>query len=479
MRAQKPGSINDSHQRPAAPAASRPPARRRRGPRRWHTALAGLVAAVMLAACGGAGTWGAGSSDQIVVAIVTNSQMEDAISLSGEFEADNPDISLRFVSLSENEARAKITASVATDGGEFDVVMISNYETPMWAENGWLVNLQPYADQTEGYDPQDFIPTVRESLSYDGDLYSVPFYGESSFLIYRKDLFKQAGLKMPDEPTWEQVEGFAAELDDPSKGLSGICLRGLAGWGEVLAPLDTVINTFGGRWFDEEWNAQLDSEESAAAIEFYVDTVRNYGTPGAAQASFAECATQYTQGNAAMWYDATSAVGTVESEADSTVVGKNGYVQAPTQETEDSGWLYSWSLGIPKTSQNADAAWKFLSWMTDKDYMKLVGEEIGWEAVPPGSRLSMYEIPQYAKAAQAFAEPTLTAMKAADQEDPTVDPVPYVGIQFVRIPEFQDLGTRVAQQISAAIAGQISTEEAIAQSQLYAEAVGSTYQEGN
>ncbi|CAN5769002.1 sugar ABC transporter substrate-binding protein [soil metagenome] len=452
---------------------------RRRRSLRLSAALGSAFAMATLAACGGAGTWGSGSADQIVVAIVTNSQMSDAISLSDRFEADNPDTSLRFVSLSENEARAKITASVATGGGEFDVVMISNYETPMWADNGWLVNLQPYAEKTEGYDPEDFIPTVRESLSYEGDLYSVPFYGESSFLIYRKDLFKQAGLEMPAKPTWEQVEGFAKKLDDPEKGMSGICLRGLAGWGEVLAPLDTVINTFGGRWFDMDWNATLDSPESKEAINFYIDTVRKYGTPGAAQASFSECATQYTQGNAAMWYDATSAVGTVESKEDSKVVGKNGYVQAPVKETDSSGWLYSWSLGIPKTSKNVDAAWKFMAWMTDKDYMKLVGNEIGWSAVPPGSRLSTYEIPEYAKAAEAFAEPTLTAMKNADQENPTVDPVPYVGIQFVRIPEFQDLGTRVGQQMSAAIAGQITTEEAIAQSQAYAEAVGKSYQEDN
>ena len=456
-----------------------PPGRRRRALARWPLAMGGLVASAVLAACGGAGTWSAGGGDQIVVAIVTNTQMTDAISLSDQFEADNPDISLRFVALSENEARAKITASVATDGGEFDVVMISNYETPMWADNGWLVNLQPYAEQTEGYDPQDFIPTVRQSLSVDGDLYSVPFYGESSFLAYRKDLFKEAGLKMPDQPTWEQVQKFAAELDDPDNGMAGICLRGLAGWGEVLAPLDTVINTYGGRWFDQDWNAQLDSPESTAAIEFYVDMVRSYGTPGASQASFAECATQYTQGNAAMWYDATSMVSTVESEADSNVVGKSGYVQAPTKETEHSGWLYAWSLAIPKTSESPDEAWRFMSWMTDKDYMKLVGEEIGWSSVPPGSRLSTYEIPQYAKAAKAFAKPTLTAMKAADPENPTVDPVPYTGIQFVGIPEFQDLGTRVAQQISAAIAGQISVEEAIAQSQQYAEAVGATYQEND
>jgi sorbitol/mannitol transport system substrate-binding protein len=355
--------------------------------------------------------------------------------------------------------------------------MISNYETPLWAANGWLVNLQPYADKTPGYDPNDFIPTVKEALSYKGDLYSVPFYGESSFLIYRKDLFKQAGLTMPDRPTWQQVADFAAKLDKPDQNQSGICLRGLAGWGENLAPLDTVINTFGGRWFDMNWNAQLDSPESSAAIKFYINLVRQHGEPGAATAGFSDCATRYSQGNAAMWYDATSAVGVVESPQDSTVVGKNGYVQAPVEKTKSSGWLYSWSLGIPTTSKHPDKAWEFMSWMTNKDYMKLVGTKLGWERVPPGSRLSTYQIPEYAKAAEAYAKPTLLAMSEANQDKPTVQPVPYVGIQFVDIPEFQDLGTRVAQQISAAIAGQITPEEAIKQSQGYAADVGKAYQE--
>ncbi len=445
--------------------------------RRVAAAAAAVAASTGLAACGGAGSWSAGGSDPLVVAIISNSQMEDAISLSDRFEADNPDIDLRFVSLSENSARAKITASVATGGGEFDIVMISNYETPMWADNGWLVNLQPYAEQTPGYDPEDFVPSIAESLSVDGDLYSVPFYGESSFLVYRQDLFDDAGLEMPEQPTWQEVRDFAAELDDDEAGLAGICLRGLAGWGENLAPLDTVINTFGGRWFDEDWNAQLDSPESRAAIEFYVDLVREYGTPGAAQAGFSGCATQYTQGDAAMWYDATSMVGTTESETDSTVAGLNAYAQAPVEETESSGWLYAWSLAIPETSERKDDAWEFISWMTNKDYMQLVGEEKGWSAVPPGSRLSTYEIPEYAAAAQAFAEPTLTALALADPEDPTVDPVPYRGIQFVGIPEFQDLGTRVSQQISAAIAGQITVDQAIEQSQKYAQNVGDSYQE--
>jgi sorbitol/mannitol transport system substrate-binding protein len=445
---------------------------------RLRAAAAAGICAGLVAGCAGAGSLGAGGDGTtVVVAIVANPQMEDAIDLSEQFEQENPDISLKFVSLPENEARAKITASVATGGGEFDGVMISNFETPQWAENGWLVNLQPYIDETAGYDADDIIPSIREALSYEGDMYSVPFYGESSFLVYRKDLFDEAGLTMPERPTWEEVRELAAELHDPENGMTGICLRGLPGWGENLAPMNTVVNTFGGRWFDMDWTAQLDSAEFTEATQFYVDMVQDYGIPGAAAAGYGECLTRYSQGQAAMWYDATAMVSTVESPADSTVVGRNGYAPAPVMETDASGWLYSWSLGIPESAKSPDEAWRFLSWVTSKEYIELVGEEIGWERVPPGSRESTYEQPGYAEVAQAYAEPTLRSLSEANQDNTMVEPVPYYGIQFVGIPEFQDLGTRVSQQISAAIAGQISVDEALEQAQLYASSVGESYQE--
>jgi sorbitol/mannitol transport system substrate-binding protein len=449
-------------------------------PRRGRLALLSLLGIALLGAvtaCSGAGALGGeAGAETVTVAIVSNPQMEDAIKLAPEFEKENPGIRMRFVSLSENEARAKITASVATGGGEFDVVMISNYETPQWAQNGWIEDLQPMVNATPGYDGNDFIPTVRNSLSYNGDMYAVPFYGESSFLMYRTDLFQQAGLTMPANPTWAQVADMAAKLTDRSKGQAGICLRGKPGWGEMMAPFNTVVNTFGGRWYDPQWNAQLTSPQFEQATQFYTDLVRNYGEPGAAQAGFSECGTQFGQGNAAMWYDATSAAGTVEDPSSSTVVGKVGFAPAPVVATPSSGWLYTWSLAIPKTSPRKDAAWKFMSWMTSKEYMQRVGTQLGWTSLPPGSRLSTYQIPQYQQAGAAFAPTVLNAIQSANPQQPTVQPVPYQGVQFLRIPEFQDLGTRVSQQLSAAIAGQKTPQQALEQSQEYATTVGESYQ---
>ncbi|MFC3998303.1 ABC transporter substrate-binding protein [Nocardiopsis sediminis] len=435
-------------------------------------------AALLLTGCAGAGALsGSGDGTRLVIAIVANPQMQDAISLRSEFTAENPGIELDFVALPENEARAKITTSIATGGGEFDAVMISNYETRQWAEYGWLENLQPYIDATDGYDDADFIPSIREDLSYQDDMYSVPFYGESSFVAYRRDLFEQAGVEMPEQPTWAEIARLAAELDDPEAGVSGICLRGLAGWGEVLSPFNSVLNTFGGRWYDEDWNAQLESPEFREAAEFYVDLVREHGQPGAAASGFGDCLNQYSQGNSAMFYDSTAMVSTTEDPDSSTVVGDSGYVAAPVAETAYGGWLYTWSLGIPATSENKDEAWRFLSWMTDKDYIQTVGETYGWQRVPPGNRQSTFEIEEYAQAADAYAEPMLAGIENADPENPSARPVPYTGIGFLAIPEFQDLGTRVSQQLSAAIAGRISVDEALEQSQRYAQSVGDTYAE--
>ncbi|GAA3539438.1 sugar ABC transporter substrate-binding protein [Amycolatopsis ultiminotia] len=432
--------------------------------------------ALFVTGCAGAGSLGNGGRT-LVVAIVSNAQMKDAISLKGEFEKNNPGVNLKFVSLPENEARAKITASTATQGGEFDVVMISNYEAPQWAANGWLENLEPHMKATPGYDENDFIPSIRDSLSYQKQMYAVPFYGESSFVAYRKDLFQKAGITMPAHPTWAQIAEYAAKLDDKQAGIAGICLRGKPGWGESLAPFSTVANTFGAQWFDKDWNAKLTSPEFTKAANFYVNLVREHGEVGASSAGFTECGTQYAQGSVAMWYDATSMTGTTEDPSTSHVVGKNGYAPAPVDKTQASGWLYAWSLAIPKVAKDKDDAWKFMAWMTDKEYAKKVGEAYGWNRVPPGTRKSVYEIPQYKDAAKAYAQPTLDGIANASQQKTMVSPVPYPGIQFVGIPEFQDLGTRVSQQLSAAIAGQTSVADALAQSQKYAETVGKSYQE--
>jgi sorbitol/mannitol transport system substrate-binding protein len=436
-----------------------------------------LVVALAASACTGAGGEGGGGGGSeggkttITVATVANPQMQDIQKLASNFEKDNPNITIKFVILPENELRDRVTQDIATKGGQYDVVTIGPFEAPQWAKNGWIENLSPFTQKDTSYDVNDLIPTVAKALSYNNGLYAVPFYGESSFLMYRKDLFDQAGLKMPAQPTWDQVAQFARKLNDPKKNQAGICLRGLPGWGELFAPLNTVVNTFGGRWYDMNWNAQLTEAPFKQATQFYVNLVKDAGEPGAPNSGFTECLTSYSQGHAAMWYDATVAASLLEDPKSSKVVGKNGYAPAPVKDTSWSGWLWAWSLAMPSTSKNKDAAWKFMSWATSKDYIKLVGNQLGWARVPPGSRLSTYQIPEYKQAAAAFADLTLKSIDQADVTKAGTQPRPYIGVQYVLIPEFQSLGTAVSQEISAAIAGRQTVDQALAKGQQQANQV--------
>jgi sorbitol/mannitol transport system substrate-binding protein len=178
-----------------------------------------------------------------------------------------------------------------------------------------------------------------------------------------------------------------------------------------------------------------------------------------------------SQSKVAMWYDATSAAGSLEDPKVSKVAGKVGYVHAPVEKTKASGWLWAWAWVMPKTTKNSDTAAQFMTWASSKEYEQLVGEKLGWARVPAGKRKSTYEIPEYKKASAAFGEMTLQSIEEANPEDPGVQPRPTVGVQFVAIPEFQDLGTKVSQDIAAAIAGRGSVDEALSKGQTLAEEV--------
>ncbi|MCP8894107.1 sugar ABC transporter substrate-binding protein [Shinella daejeonensis] len=420
---------------------------------------------LMLGASTAALLCGFAHAETLTIATVNNGDMIRMQGLTDDFTTKNPDIQVEWVTLEENVLRERVTTDIATKGGQYDIVTIGNYEVPIWAKQGWLVALDGLGDD---YDVDDLLPAIRGGLSLDGKLYAAPFYGESAMIMYRKDLFEKAGLTMPDSPTWEFIGEAARKITDRDADVNGICLRGKAGWGENMAFLTALDNSFGGRWFDENWQPQFDQPEWKASLQFYVDMMKDAGPQGASSNGFNENLTLFQQGKCGMWIDATVAASFVSNPNDSTVADKVGYAIFPDTGNGNHGhWLWSWNLAVPASSTKAEAAQKFISWATDKAYTELVASKEGWANVPPGTRTSLYKNAEYQKAAP-FAAPTLAAMDAADITKPSVKPVPYTGGQFVAIPEFQSLGTTVGQLFSAVLAGQSSVDDALAQAQTIA-----------
>ncbi|HEY3410752.1 MAG TPA: sugar ABC transporter substrate-binding protein [Propionicimonas sp.] len=449
-----------------------------------HTMAAGIslaVSALVLSACS-SGTKdasdsktsdGAGEPVTLTLATVNNGQMKDMESLKGEYESSHPGVTVNFQVMEESDLRSAVTADVASGAGQYDIITIGAYETPQWGALGWLVDLTAPLASDASYDVGDILPPVRDALSSDGKQYAVPFYGESSILMYNKEVTDAAGITVPSHPTWQQVADIAAQVNTADR--SGICMRGKPGWGDLFAPLTTVVETFGGSWYDMNWNATVNTPEWKDAVTFYKNMLDTSGEADPVSYSFNECLTALKEGKTAMWADASVAASLLEAD-DSPVKGKMGYAHMPVVKTDESGWLWSWNLAIPSSTKHQAAAIDFVKWATSKDYIKLVGNKIGWSNVPPGSRTSTYSIPEYKSAASAYAPITLEVMSAANPTQPGVNPQPWVGIQYVAIPEFQDVGNQCAQLVADYLANRSTVDDALTKCQAIAQTAGKAHQ---
>jgi sorbitol/mannitol transport system substrate-binding protein len=412
---------------------------------------------------------------EVTVATVNNPDMVIMQQLAPVFMKANPGITVKFVVLPDQVMRQTVTQDAAVGGGRFDVATISPYEVQSsWADNKWLEPLDPrfaglLVSQRESYDLDDIIPTIRQALTYkDGKLYALPFNGESSFTMYRKDLLAKKGLTLPPQPTWTEIRDVACKANDPSNGVYGILMKGVPEYGQ-LAPFITLMHAFGAKWFDQNWQPQITSEKFRKAFHFYVSLVKDCGEPGASSVGVNEELTLFAQGRGAIWVDATTVAGFVEDPKQSKVVGKVGYLPAPIEVTKNgSAWLYTWGLGILSSSKHKDDAFKFVLWATSKDYINLVAQQIGAVRIPSGTRISTYRRPDYLKVAP-FAEQTLKSIEVADMKHPAADPVPYTGTAQVNMAEYASWAAEFGRNFSAVIAGRMTEDAALTESQKTAE----------
>lgn len=403
----------------------------------------------------------------LIIATVNNGHMLTLQTLSREFETAHPDVRLRWVTLPEVELRRAVNNDLQTQTRQFDVVTIGMYEAPVFAKRGWLMPIQP----PPGYDRQDLIDNIREGLSYRGELYAAPFYGESSMLYYRKDLFAKAGLKMPARPTWSEVASFAARLHDPQRQVQGICLRGKPGWGENMTLVATMANAFGGQWFDMQWHPQLQTPAWREAVSLYVDLLRRHGPSDAVERGYNGNLDLFNNGRCALWVDATVAAGFISDRRLNPHAANVGFAPAPVAVTsKGANWLWAWAFAVPSSVDKgrADKAQAFAAWATSREYVRLVAATHGWGLVPAGARKSTYAQPEFQRAAP-WAKHELEAIRSANPRDATLNPSPYLGVQFAAIPEYAPIGDAVGRAIADAVSGRTSTDSALARSQSIAQ----------
>ena len=398
---------------------------------------------------------------------LANNPLSQALAKMAEEHYKAENVTINIAVLPENDLRQKLTTEASTGGTAYDMFYFGPYEANNWAKNGWLENLEPYfaklsAEQKAWYNRADLIPGMLASLSLDGEAYALPFYGEASFIMYNKELFEQKGLTMPAQPTWEQIYELAKEIHDPANGIVGMTMRGAPGWGMSGAPFVTMVNAFGGRFYDLDWNATVDTPEQRAAWQMYKKILKEAGQQDIITYTYNECIALMQSGKAGMYYDATSIAPPLES-AESAIRGKVGYALPPIQKMQkNTAWLWNWAMGInPKSSQaKKDALFQFMLWATSKEYIDLsIKQDPTGASTPPASRSSTYKNPAYADV--PYAKMTLETLEAIDFTKPTIEPVPYVGLQYIAIPEFADAGTQMTEWLAAYTVDQMELDEAI------------------
>lgn len=441
--------------------------------RRISIGISAALVATGLAACsGGDDTEGGGAesgSDRIVVASVNNGPMVTLQEMAPKF-TEETGIEVEFVMLTENDIRSKIQQDAAVGSGQFDVITIGSTDSSPYLDAGWTDPLAPLLDampdeDKAAYDFDDLIEAnIAAYSSQTNGLAALPFYGESTMVMYRQDLFDEAGLEMPANPTWEEIYDFAVELNDPSSGMVGMAMRGKAGYGENMYVFNTIMNAYGAQIADMNWEPQYQTPEMAEAWEFYRRLQQDAGAPDASSNGYTETLNLMSSGNAAIYFDATVSADVFESD-DSAIQGKMGYAMAPSGPGKgNTQAVGGWGIALTSSSQNKDAAFQFMTWATSKEYVEMVAAEKGWLGVPTGARASTYENEEYRELAP-HADLVLQSLESVEFEDPAVGETPYVGNTLPNIPEWAGLGERLGQILSEYISSDLATDTALQQAQ--------------
>lgn len=381
------------------------------------------------------------------------------IEITKHYEIDHPEIEIRWRILDENTLRKRLLADFAVADGQFDLIMVGDYETRTWAKMGWLRAFDVLPDS---YAVDDLLPAARSRLAQNGQVYGLPLESEVSTTVYRTDLFQQAGIEMPQHPSYSQLLQLAEAVHDPANGIYGLGLRGKPGWGQNMAFLSVLVNSFGGTWFDADWHPQLTSEAWKAALTYYVGALQQYGPPEPQTYGWQENQHLFGNGKLAIMVDASTELGWLYLPESSGVFDRIGFADMPSALTpQGAKWYWSWNLAVPKTSRHPEAAQVFAQWLTSPHGSKAIQTAGDGQPVPTGSRYSAYA-GDFGNA-EDFAQFVLAQLQQTTAADDSLSST--IGPQYVAIPEFPAIGHQVGLLVGAALAGELTVEQTLQQAQ--------------
>lgn len=408
-----------------------------------------------LAACGSAGSGEDGGGD------VTINVLAEDISYTDNWKAQLPEfeeatgIKVNIETVPYSDQAAKILLNFSQRSTDYDVVFTDNTYGTGYFESGFVDDLTEYESADDEFVSFDeFYAPYLAPMQTDGTTFGLPVYGESTWLMYRTDLFEEYGIDGPPE-TMDELEEAARTISEGSNGeVAGISLRGAPGIQSVY-PWAGFLRAFGGDFYEDDKIA-VDSDESVEAAEFWTDLLENYGPAGVGNFDWEQNRIAFTQGSAAMTIDATANGPFNEDPEASVIAGKVGYapvpyaISDPPESGNTNNSLNVHALYLSSFSEHKDPAYQFMTWATS-EAVQTHGVETS-EAV--GATL------------QSVIEGDAYAEKYGPFQDAMLEQLATGNIGY--LPAGQDANaiiTEVGQALSRSLAGEASAKDALTTAQ--------------
>lgn len=407
--------------------------------------------------------WKQVEGESISVAVIPASYFDNLLSLLPQFEALTG-IKVRAEKVPPGQIRQKAMLDLSSKTTTYATHAADPMYYPLYVANKWVEPLDKYlndASLTDAawYNYNDILKAWRDADSIDGKPYGIPYDGEVTVQVYRKDLYEAKGLRPAD--TYDQLLSNAKALTDPANRIHGLAMRGFSGAGQNMYIYPSIFRGFGGTWFKGK-DVVVNSPEAVAALEWYVNALTAYAPPAVRNWNWPDIADAFSQGTVATYLDAHSSASVLMNPEKSKVIGKVGFARwpkGPNGKRVTSIWNWGFPINAALSEKQKKATWLFIQWATSAETQARTSWKFAGPAKRSGvNRLSAWKSPEFAQAVGGAGTNFIQAALESLEQDTDVEWRP-------RVPQWPAIGETMATAIQSALVGQKKPKEALDEAQ--------------
>ena len=407
--------------------------------------------------------WRQAEGAEITVAVIPASYFDNLIAIAPQFEALTG-VKVRFDKVPPGQIRQKSLLDLSSKTATYATHAADPMYFPLYASNKWVDPLDRYLSDASLTDNawfryEDILKAWRDADSYEGKPYGIPYDGEVTVQVYRKDLYDAKGLKAAD--TFEEYAKNAAAINDPNNRVYGMALRGFAGAGQNMYIYPSIFREFGGSWFQGN-KVVVNTPEAVRALDWYVDVLSKYAPPAVRNWNWPDIADAFSQGTLGCYIDAHSSAAVLMNPEKSKVIGKFAFARwpkGPSGKRVTSIWNWGFPINAALNERQKKATWLFVTWAASSETQARTSWKFAGAAKRSGiNRTSLWRSPEFLAMTKDIGPNFVDAAIQSLEQDTDVEWRP-------RVPQWPAIGETMATAIQTALVGQKKSKDALDEAQ--------------